>query len=205
LRYAFGMSRSPVAAVVALALLGCGHEAPPAPVVKEPPSSTPRVPDRTADAPSPVTPPPTASAAPPAPPPPPAPKVTLVELAPTQGDLGPLLRDEARRAKDKGLVPLVEFYADWCAPCRVLQENLRAPEIATALAGAYLVKLNLDDWHDKLKGTGFAPRTIPSFYVFGGDGRPTGKMLDGDRWGKSTPARMGEAIAAFLRGPARAP
>lgn len=129
----------------------------------------------------------------------------MVELAPTQGDLTPLLRDEAKRAKDKGLVPIVEFYADWCAPCRVFQRNQHAPEIAAALQGAHLVKLNLDDWHDKLKGTGFAPRTIPSFYVFGGDGRPTGKMLDGDKWGKSTPARMGAALAEFLGSTARAP
>lgn len=124
----------------------------------------------------------------------------MIELAPTQGDLTPLLRDEAKRARDKGLIAVIEFYADWCAPCRVFQQNLRAPEIAAALARMYLVKLNLDDWHDKLRGTGFAPRTIPSFYFFGADGRPTGKMLDGDKWGKASPARMGTALAEFLDG-----
>lgn len=124
----------------------------------------------------------------------------LVELVPTQGDLGPLLRDVVARAKEKALRPVVEFYADWCPPCRVFKESLGDPQIAEALDGTYLVKLNLDDWHDKLRGTGFTVKTIPSFYLLGAQGRPNGKMLDGDKWGKSTPASMGAALRAFLGG-----
>ncbi|MFT3773740.1 MAG: thioredoxin family protein [Minicystis sp.] len=224
------MLSRPVAGLIVLALLGCTPEAPPSPVAKEPPATAPRPPDLSLDgaasgpkprAPSgpsaepspPVTAPPVVSSAAPAssavPPAassaaPPAPKLTIIELAPTQGDLTPLLRDEAKRAKEKGLIAVVEFYADWCAPCRVFQRSIREPEIAGPLAGVHLVKLNLDDWHDKLQGTGFAPRTIPSFYFFGADGRPKGKMLDGDKWGKSSPARMGEALAEFLHGSADA-
>jgi thiol-disulfide isomerase/thioredoxin len=199
------MIRRLVAAMIAPALFACGPETPPAPAARQPPTaSTPAAPEIRAE------PPPLASTAPPAassaPPPAPA-KLSLTELAPTQGDLTPLLVEEAKRAKDKGLVAVVYFYAPWCAPCRVFQQNFEAPEIQGALAGVRLVKLNLDDWHDKLKGTGFAPKTIPSFYLFDAGGQPTGKMLDGDKWGKSTPSRMGEALATFLRGaaPARSP
>lgn len=195
------MIRRLVPAVLAPALFACGPEAPPAPAARQPPTAaTPRAPEIRAET------PPAASTAPPALTPAP-PKPSITELAPTQGELTPLLVEEAKRAKAKGLVAVVEFYANWCAPCRVFQENLDAPEIKSALTGTHLVKLDMDDWHDKLKGTGFAPKTIPSFYLFDAGGRPTGKMLDGDKWGKSTPARMGEALAAFLRGaaPGRAP
>jgi thiol-disulfide isomerase/thioredoxin len=184
-------------AVLAALLLGCGREAAPGPAPREiaqapvtpPPAPLPE-PTATATA--------SASALPPAPP---ARRFMMVELSPTQGDLAPLLKDVSARAKEKGLRPLVEFYADWCAPCRVLQENLKDPQIADALEGTYLVRLNLDDWHDKLRGTTIkVVKTIPSFYLLGDDGRPNGKMLDGDKWGKSTPSRMGAALKAFLDG-----
>jgi len=205
------MTRRSVAAV-ALALAGCGHEAPPAPVVTQPPPETHAEPPRSGAPGSTIARPPVTAPAPP------APRFAQVELAPTQGELGPLLVDEIKRARDRGLVPIVEFYADWCPPCQVLHRNMRAKEIVDGLEGAYLVELNLDDWHDKLKGTGFAPRSIPSFYRLTPDGRPTGKMLDGDRWAAGAPkpkappaeleawrqgavARMGAALKAFVEAP----
>lgn len=178
--------------MVALALIGC--DAPPA--AKEPPPvSAPPPPPPSSAPPAAREPPPVVSSAPPAPPPP---RFGQVELATTQGDLVPLLRDEGQRAKQKGLTPIVYFYADWCAPCRAFQQQMQAPEIQEALEGAYLVKLNMDDWHDKLRNTGFAPKKIPSFYTITDAGRPTGKMFDGDKWGKApTAERIGKAIKAF--------
>ncbi len=121
-----------------------------------------------------------------------------MELSPTQGDLTPLLRAQVERARSKSLRPMLEFYADWCPPCRAFQENLSDPRMIDALRGTYLIKLNLDDWHDKLVGTGFVVRSIPAFFFVGADGRPTGKMLDGDKWGKATPANMSASLTTFL-------
>ncbi len=132
-------------------------------------------------------------AAPPAPPP-----VLLTELAPTQGDLTPLLRAQVERARDRQLRPLIEFYADWCPPCRAFQKSLDDPRMIEALRGTLLVKLNLDDWHDKLDGTGFRVPSIPAFFLVGRDGRPAGKMLDGDKWGRPTPDTMSASLRTFL-------
>ena len=188
-------------AVAAMAALGCSREAAPGPEIREPtgPAPTARdtlpAPPPVAESPAQPSPP---SPSPPSSAPPSPPPFLLMELAPTQGDLTPLLRAQVERARVKSLRPLVEFYADWCPPCRAFQENLGDPRMIEALRGTYLVKINLDDWHDKLPGTGFVVRSIPAFYLVGADGRPSGKMLDGDKWGKATPANMSTSLSKLL-------
>ncbi len=188
-------------ALAALTVLGCSRGA--APTAEEPgPTITPEV--RPSPSPPPSTPASTPASTPtavastaPVPPPPP-PSFLLTELAPTQGDLTPLLVTQFERAQKKNLRPVIEFYADWCEPCRAFQENLEEPRMKAALTGTFLVKLNLDDWHDKLKETGFKVRSIPAFFFIGPDGRPKGKMLDGDKWGKATPANMSASLTKWL-------
>ena len=194
-------SRPTTTLAAVLALAGCGREVAPGPAATEPPAAAPvpRAPAPPAAPGPPVSaaasPPASASAAPPAPRP-----FALLDLAPTQGDLLPLLRLHAGRARAQSLRPVAEFYADWCEPCRVFQRSLGDPEMVEALRGAYLVRLNMDDWYDKLRGTGFVVPSIPSFYRLGPEGRPAGRSLDGGRWGRATPARMAEALRAFLEG-----
>jgi thiol-disulfide isomerase/thioredoxin len=125
---------------------------------------------------------------------------TLVELSPTQGDLAPLLHDHATRARDKKLRPFVEFYADWCKPCRDLDAMTGDARMIDALRSTYIIKLNVDDWEGKLRGTGFVPRQIPVFYAIDEEGRPTGRQILGFLRGTTTPEKLAPRLRGFFQG-----
>jgi thiol-disulfide isomerase/thioredoxin len=190
------MMRSRLAAFAALAALGCSHEAAPGSEIKEPSAAPVR------EAPSAAPPPSVVATAPPAPTPAPAPlppPFSVTEVAPTQGDLVPVLVTQAQRARDKNLRPVAYFYADWCPPCKLFQASLDDPKIQDALHGVFLIKLNLDDWHDKAKGSPYVVKFIPSFFLVQPDGKPLGKLLDGDKWGKkATVETLAASLTKFL-------
>lgn len=181
----------------ALLLLACGPEAPPAP--RDPTATAPTAPEPRRDPPPPASAPPPTASAPASTSAPAPPRFVMRELAPTQGELLALLKEEAARAKEKSLVPIVEFYAPWCPPCRVFHENMHKGPIAAALQGHYLVKLDLDDWHDQARKTPYWPKKIPAFFFVGDDGQPRGKMLDGDGWKKASPEAIGQSLKTFLQ------
>jgi thiol-disulfide isomerase/thioredoxin len=132
------------------------------------------------------------------------PERATIELGPWQGELMPLLEQHVERAKSQHLTPFVEFYADWCPPCKALKKYWNEPSMAAAFKGTYVIVLNVDDWQDKLKGTGFVPRTIPVFYAVDEKGKPTGRKITGDDWGKNkdVPERMAPVLERFFAGTA---
>ena len=120
-------------------------------------------------------------------------------MAPTQGDLIPVLTAQAERAREKKLRPVAYFYADWCPPCKLFAANIDDPLMKEALRGVFLIKLNLDDWHDKAKGSPYVVKFIPSFFIVQPDGKPFGKLLDGDKWGKkATVETLAASLTKFL-------
>lgn len=123
----------------------------------------------------------------------------VIELAPTEGDLLPLLHDHAERARARGLKPFVQFFAEWCKPCKALEARMGDPALVEAFTGTYVMKLNFDDWQQKLDGTGLTPFEIPMFYALDAEGRPTGRKLSGDAWGRATTESMAKALGPFFR------
>ncbi len=121
-----------------------------------------------------------------------APPLKMSEIAPTQGDLNTLLAAEWKKASGLGLKLYTEMYADWCKPCRVVAKVLSDPAFAERFRGLYIVRLNIDDWQEKLHAAGFKVRYIPAFYGVGARGEPTGKNIDERAWGEPGPPKPPE-------------
>ena len=72
-----------------------------------------------------------------------------------------------------GTVALVDFYADWCGPCKMMAPVVE--QLAGELDGiAYVGKLNVDDNEEIAMKYGVM--TIPTLMVFK-NGLPAGKLI----------------------------
>ncbi len=125
---------------------------------------------------------------------------TIVELSPGDGELAGILRTECRKAGKLNRKPFVEFYADWCGASRQLRASLDDPLMEEAFNGTYLIWLNVDDWKERLAGTGMAVGVIPVFYALDDEGRPTGRKIDANAWGDNVPAVMAPVLKNFFDG-----
>lgn len=74
---------------------------------------------------------------------------------------------------ESGQTVLVDFYADWCAPCRLLSPSIE--EIAQEYSGRVKVgKLNVD--HSPAAPTRFGIMGIPTLLFFK-DGKPVDRVV----------------------------
>ena len=70
---------------------------------------------------------------------------------------------------------LVDFYADWCGPCRALSPTLT--ELAREMPDAKIVKVNID--RDRNLASRYKVTAIPSLRVFKKEVRPRYEVLHG--------------------------
>lgn len=106
-------------------------------------------------------------------------------------------------ATARSLKPFVYATAKWCAPCKKLNASLGDPRMKDAFKGTYVVKLDIDDFDEKVLGAlGLRVRAVPTFFELGEGGAPTGRMLVGD-WGPDVPENMAPPLKRFFSG--RAP
>jgi thioredoxin 1 len=84
---------------------------------------------------------------------------------------------------------LVDFWAEWCAPCKMIAPALE--ELATEFAGKLTVaKVNIDD--NPMTPTTYAVRGIPTLILFK-DGKPAATQV-----GAVSKSRLKEWIAGNL-------
>lgn len=124
---------------------------------------------------------------------------TLVDLHPAQGDLETQLASHAARAREMDRNPFVEFTADWCPPCVALANSLADERMIEAFRGTYIIRLDFDEWKDRLSGTGFIVLGVPAFFELDGSGAPTGRMITGAAWGEDIPENMAPPLRAFFQ------
>lgn len=125
---------------------------------------------------------------------------TVVRVGENDGQLLDILRSEAKKAADLDRQPHVEFYADWCPPCKAIRDNLGDERMVDAFSGTYIIKLDHDYWKNKLSGTGLYVPGIPAFYEVDTEGVPTGRMITGAAWGEDVPENIAPPMKEFFTG-----
>ena len=87
-------------------------------------------------------------------------------------DVKKLTEDTFEKEIEKGTT-LVDFYADWCGPCRMLTPVLE--KIAKEVAGqAAIAKLDID--HAQKIASAFQVTSVPTMILFK-DGREMGRLV----------------------------
>ena len=73
--------------------------------------------------------------------------------------------------------------------------------LVDAFAGVYLIRLDIDEWQDRLPGTGFDVEAVPIFFRLDSQGRPTGDVIDGSAWGPDTPENIARVMGEWFHRP----
>ena len=75
-------------------------------------------------------------------------KFTIIRLHPSDGDLKTLLASEGQKAAAQDQMPVVEFDATWCPPCKAIDEGIKEKNklMLDAYDGTYIIKLDVDEW-----------------------------------------------------------
>ena len=82
-------------------------------------------------------------------------------------------KDNFEEIKNSEKVVLLDFYADWCGPCKMMAPVVE--QLAEDYAGKVKIgKLNVDESSD-IAGR-FRVMSIPTFILFK-DGKPAGMMM----------------------------
>jgi len=128
---------------------------------------------------------------------------TVVRLLPGNGDLQAMLADEAQKATAQGLLPVVEFDATWCPPCRAIESALNEKNdlMLKAYNGTYIIKLDVDEWEwDDGRIQNFAFEGIPVYFKLDENGKQTGEVIDGGAWNEDIPENIAPVMDKFFHG-----
>ena len=128
---------------------------------------------------------------------------TIIRLHPGAGDLQAMLAGEAQKAEALGQIPIVEFDATWCPPCRAIDAAIESRNelMLNAYKGTYIIKLDVDEWGWKNgKVQNFSFSAIPIYFKLDSEGQQTGEVIDGGAWGEDIPQNIAPVMDEFFHG-----
>jgi thiol:disulfide interchange protein len=129
---------------------------------------------------------------------------TIVRLHPGDGNLQAMLTEQAQKASTLGQMPVVEFDATWCPPCKAIDQAIKEKNelMVNAYAGTYIIKLDVDEWgwgdsllHD------FEFAGIPVYFKLDAQGHQTGEVVDAGAWAENIPENMAPVMDEFFHSP----
>jgi hypothetical protein len=125
---------------------------------------------------------------------------SLVRLHPKDGNLPGLLATEAQKAAALGQIPVVEFDATWCPPCKAIDVSLKEKNelMLAAFEGTYIIRLDVDEWGWDQAKYGFSFEGIPAYFKLDARGKPNGEVIGGDAWGDNIPENMAPPLDEFF-------
>lgn len=83
------------------------------------------------------------------------------------------LKEAKQRASEEGRLTFVEFYADWCTPCKMMERNvLNDDKISSFLDDNYVpVRINVDDFDGYAWKQHYNVSPLPTIIIFNSKGK----------------------------------
>ena len=109
------------------------------------------------------------------------------------------LKAELKTAHDAGHPVLVETTAAFCGSCDEIDAALHQDPLQHALAGATLVRVDVETFEEELRSAGMWQDTVPWFYRLDSNMRPT-DAISADEWDENTAENIAKVLGPFAHG-----
>lgn len=104
-----------------------------------------------------------------------------------------IIAEAMRKSEATGKLVLVAFYADWCAPCRKLEKDMKQPGLRESMQYFIVLKIDTDENPDVAKY--FNVKALPTLLVLDARARERFKSV-----GIISPADLVQALDALSGG-----